>query len=615
MKMRNLLITILALLFSFLQLKAQDISLYQQYNGTINYTAIGNTLNAFENNLVREFCEILPSSSADLNIPNSANVVAAYLYWAGSGTGDQEVTLNNTQVTAEEIYNVEYQDSFYGTLTYFSCFTDITNIVTALGNTTYTLSDLDISETLTTNIGYCNNRTNFAGWSIYVIYEEASLPINQVSLFQGLEIINQVEQEKTIVIDNINVLDNDGAKIGFLAWEGDSNLNYGETLQINGNLISNPPLNPSDNAFNGTNSFTNTSTFYNGDLDVYNIQDNIAIGDTSVEIKLTTGDIDDTGVFRADLIILNNIITVLNSQLPDATVSIDYYNNACYSNTIDLDYTIYNSNSTEVLPENTPIAFYANNQRIAQSVTENDIAIDGFENKNITLTIPNNIPDNFTLTIVVDDDGEGNGTVVELNETNNTTTENIQLTPLPESIELEPLLSCDIGFNTAIFNLTNPLEEITNSSLNSVTFYTTIEDLINNENNIIIPEHYQSTTSPQTIYIKIETEDCADIYQFNLLTENCPPTIPQGFSPNNDSVNDWFNIQGLYDIFENHELKIYNRYGTLLFVGDNTKRWEGKANRGITNQGKLLPVGTYFYVLNLNDNNFKPLTGWVYLNR
>ncbi|MBU2940666.1 gliding motility-associated C-terminal domain-containing protein [Lacinutrix sp. C3R15] len=613
--MRNQPITLFLLLFGFLQLHAQDISLYQQYNGTINYTAIGNTLNAFENNLVREFCETLPSSSADLNIPNTANVVAAYLYWAGSGIGDQEVTLNNTQITSEEIYTVEYEDSFYGTLPYFSCFTDITNIVNTLGNTTYTLSGLDISETLTTNIGYCNNRTNFAGWSIYVIYEETSLPINQVSLFQGLEIINQVEQEKTIIIDNINVLDNNGAKIGFLAWEGDSNLNYGETLQINGNLISNPPLNPSDNAFNGTNSFTNTSTFYNGDLDVYNIQDNIAIGDTSVEIKLTTGDTDDTGVFRADLIILNNIITVLNSQLPDATVSIDYYNIACYSNTFDLDYTIYNSNSTELLPENTPIAFYANNQLIAQSTTENDIAIDGFENRTITLTIPNTIPDNFTLTIVVDDDGEGNGIIVELNETNNTTTENIQLKPLPESIELEALLSCDIGFNTAFFNLTNQLEEITYNDLNNVTFYTTIEDLINNENNIIIPENYQSTTSPQTIYIKIETEECADIYHFNLLTENCPPIIPQGFSPNNDSVNDWFNIQGLYNIFENHELKIYNRYGTLLFVGNNSKKWEGKANRGINNQGKLLPVGTYFYVLNLNDNNFKPLTGWVYLNR
>ncbi|WP_452228882.1 T9SS type B sorting domain-containing protein [Lacinutrix sp. MEBiC02404] len=615
MKTCNHTLILLVLLWTFLPLAAQDITLYQQYNGRINYTAIGNTLNPAENNIVREFCETLPNSSAVLNLPNTENIVAAYLYWAGSGVGDLDVSLNDIPVLAEEVYRVAYEDPFNGTLPYFSCFTDITSIVNNLGNTTYTLSDLDISETLANNDGYCSNRTNFAGWSMYVIYEESSLPINQVSLFQGLEIINRVVQEKTIVIDNINVLDNDGAKIGFLAWEGDSNLNYGETLQINGNLISNAPLNPADNAFNGTNSFTNSNTFYNGDLDVYNIQDNIAIGDTSVEIKLTTGATDDFGIFRADLIILNNIITVLNSQLPDATITINNYYMPCYSKTIDLDYTVFNINSTEVLPENTPIAFYADNQIIAQSITQNEIAIDAFENGNILLTIPDNIPDHFTLTLAVDDIGDGNGVVIELNETNNITTENLQRIPLPESIELAAILNCDIGFNTAIFNLTNPLDSITYTDISTIHFYENLEDLINNDNYIMHPEDYQSTASPQTIYIKDTTEECYTIYQFNLQTENCPPTIPQGFSPNNDTVNDWFNIQDLYDIFEQHELQIYNRYGTLIFVGDNSTRWEGKANRGINNQGEILPVGTYFYVLNLNDSNYKIITGWVYLNK
>ncbi|MDO6598068.1 gliding motility-associated C-terminal domain-containing protein [Oceanihabitans sp. 2_MG-2023] len=606
MKIRKRLLALTFLLFGILQLRGQDITLYQQYNGRINYTAIGNTLNEFENNLVREFCEILPSSSADLNIPNSASILAAYLYWAGSGTGDQEVTLNNNTIIADEIYTVNYQDPTNGTLTYFSCFTNITDIVSALGNTNYTFSDLDISETLTNNPGYCNNRTNFAGWSMYIIYEESSLPINQVSLFQGLEIINREVQEKTIIIENINVLDNDGAKIGFLAWEGDNALNLGETLTINEAVISNPPLNLADNAFNGTNTFTNSTTFYNVDLDVYSIQNNIAIGDISAAIKLTT---------QADLIILNNIITVLNSQLPDATITLNNYTIPCYSKTIDLDYTVYNINSTEVLPENTPIAFYANNILIAQSTTQNEIAIDGLENRNISLTIPDNIPDNFTLSLVVDDIGDSSGIVIELNETNNITIENIQLIPLPEITKLETMLSCDIGFNTAIFNITNQLEFIENVDINTISFYEELEDLLNNENNIIQPENFQSNASPQTIFMKQENEGCAAIYQFNLLTENCPPIIPQGFSPNNDTVNDWFNIQGLYDIFENHELQIYNRYGTLIFVGDNSKRWEGKANRGLNNLDTLLPVGTYFYVLNLNDSNFKVRTGWVYLNR
>ena len=593
----------------------QEISLFQQFNGHYDYTAIGNTLNQFENNLDRSFCETLPSSQASLNLSASSNIIASYLYWAGSGIADESILLNDLIVEAELVYNVDYNDDDNGLLTYFSCFADITEFVISQGNITYELSELDISQTLSTNPGYCENRTNFAGWAIYIIYEDDVLPINQISISQGLEIIDRNVREKTIILDNINVLDNQGAKIGFLAWEGDADLNFGETLSINQNLISNPPLNPADNAFNGTNSFTNSSTLYNCDIDVYDIQDNIAIGDTSVEIMLTTGDFDINNDLQADLIIINNIITVLNSQLPDATVQVDDYALECGNRNIELDYTVYNVNSTDYLPANTPISFYANNELIAQSQTQNIINIDGSENASIILNIPETIPDNFTLMVIVDDDGSGNGIVVELNETNNITVESIALIPLPQITQLLPLTECDLGFNTAIYDLTTQLDQITYDSLNNISFYDSLEDLIIEVNSILSPETYQNTDSPQTIFIRMDTLICYEIFQFDLLAENCPPFIPQGFSPNNDTFNDWFNIQGLYDIFERHELLIYNRYGTLIFVGDNSKRWEGKANRGLNNQNKLMPVGTYFYVLKLNDINYKVMTGWVYLNR
>ena len=225
--------------------------------------------------------------------------------------------------------------------------------------------------------GYCENRTNYAGWSLYVIYQDHTLPLNQVNLFLGLEIINGDVQNKTIILENVNVLDNQNAKIGFLAWEGDNALNYGESLSINGNTLSNPPLNLADNAFNGTNSFTNATNFYNADLDVYNIENNIQIGDTSVTINLTTGATDTNGIFRADLIIINNIITVLNSQLPDATIAVNNYSVSCASRLVTLDYTVFNTNSTDTLPANTPIAFFIDDVLIAQSQTINNIPIDG----------------------------------------------------------------------------------------------------------------------------------------------------------------------------------------------------------------------------------------------
>src|SRR5690554_250510 len=592
---------------------SQEVELFQQFNGRYDYLAFGNTLNPAENNLDRSYCDVLPESEANFLLPSNSNIVAAYLYWAGSGEGDFEVSLNNTSVVSDHNYLVEFNDNTYGTLSYFSCVSDVTELITNTGSGSYTLTDLDISETLESNPGYCQNRTNFAGWCVYVIYEDEQLPLNQVNLFQGLEIINRNVREKIIILDNVNVLDNQGAKIGFLAWEGDSNLAYGESLLINNNIISSPPLNPANNAFNGTNTFTNSDTFYNGDLDVYNIQNNIAIGDTSVEIKLTTGDYDTNGVLQADLIIINNIITVLNSQLPDATVHIDNIHQECSSREITIYYTIHNINSTDILPAEVPIAIYANNLLVGNTFTTTQLEIGVSENGQITVNIPESLPNNLTITIQVDDIGIGMGIITELNEHNNSFSENIQLLETL-MIPLKALSNCDESFDKAHFNLNSVLDKIeTNGQVTS--FYETLEDLETDNNEILNPSYFQNTSTPQTIYLKVEDSPCYQIYYFDLLVENCPPHIPQVFTPNNDGYNDWFNIQGLYDIFEKHKLLIYNRYGTLVFEGDNENRWTGKSNRGLNNSGNILPTGTYFYVLNLNDIYYKTLTGWVYLIR
>ena len=606
-----LLIAFLTINYSF----SQEINLFQQFNGRYDYLAIGNTLNPKENNIVQDFCEILSESQAGLSLPTNTNIVAAYLYWAGSGEGDQEIDLNGTTITADDIYHVNYDtsDPEYGILTYFSCYAEITDYIVTSGNTTYTLSNLDITETLANNLGYCDNRTNFAGWCIYIIYEDLNLPLNQVKLFQGLEIINRNVSEINIILDNVNVLDNEGAKIGFLAWEGDSNLAYGESLFINNNLISNPPLNPVNNAFNGTNTFTNSNMFYNGDIDAYSIQDNIAIGDTTVDIKLTTGDFDVNGVWQADLIIINNIITVLNSQLPDPTIQIDNVQLACGSREITINYTVYNINCNDVLPANVPIAIYANNELIGTTQTTAPINIGGSLSGQATVIIPDHLPSNFTLILAVDDEGDGTGIITEFNESNNETNQNIQLLEITLT-PLQPLTNCDESFNTAYFDLSTHLNSIDTNG-QATSFFESLVDLQNDSNEILNASNYQNTMVPQTIYLRVEGQPCYEVYYFDLIVENCPPHIPEVFTPNNDGYNDWFNIQGLYNIFEKHKLLIYNRYGTLIFEGDNENPWIGLANKGLNNTGKILPVGTYFYVLYLNDSNYKTLTGWVYLNR
>ena len=595
-----------------LDLQAQDIEIYKQFNGRFDYTAIGNTLNPFENNIVRDFCFPLESSSATLDLPATANIKAAYLYWAGSGNGDFNITLNDVSIVADDIYTINYDEGF-DILTYFSCFADITDFIISQGNTIYELSDLDISDDLTEFPRFCESRTNFAGWSIYIIYEDDTLPLNQVNLYQGLEIINRNNQSKTIVIDNLNVVDNEGAKIGFLAWEGDNNLNFGERLSINGNVLANPPLNLRDNAFNGTNSFTNSNTFYNCDLDVYNIQDNIAIGDTTATISMTTGGLDANGVFMADLIIINNIITVLNSQLPDATINLTNIFIDCGDESIDVNFTVFNTNSTSLLPASTPIAFYIDDILVAQSQTLIDLPINASESNMISIDLPAEINESFTLIAVVDDKGDGNGIIIEILETNNTDVASLQLL-LPAALQnLDAALTCNEGFGAGTFNLEDIFYQQVDTAL-EVLFYENFDDLEAMEFEILNATEYQSTRNPQTVFARLETDPCYAPFAFELTVENCPPQVPEGFSPNNDGANDWFNIQGIYTIFEQHELKIFNRYGTLIFEGNDNNPWEGTINRGLNNHGNLVPVGTYYYVLNLNDPDYEPLIGWVYVN-
>lgn len=574
----------------------QDITLYQQFNGRYDYIAIGNTLNLIENGSFAT-CAILTSSSATLNLSPSQNIAAAYLYWAGSGDGDLDILVNNTPITAERVFN----DALDENRVFFSAFADITSLVQNQGNGNYTISELDVSSIIST---YCPTGTNFAGWAISIIYEDSSLPLNQLNVYDGLQSVPNI---LSIILDNLNVLDNNNAKIGFIAWEGDNALAVNEQLTINGTLIGNPPLNPANNAFNGTNSFTGATNLYNMDIDFYNIQNNINIGDNTATIQLTSG---------RDFVMINNVITVLNSQLPDASIVLNDYIVNCGQRDVQLNYTVNNLNSTDILPANTPIAFYADTILIGQSFTTNPIGINNFESNTIIVTIPETVGDNFIITMVVDDDGLGNGSIIETNEDNNSFQNQIELLIIPPIQTLNAVTECDEGFNSTSFDLEDIIQNALplNTSQN-ITFYTSIDDLNQNENEIFDSFSFTNTESPQTIYVKIENNICYDIFQFNILVENCPPRVPQGFSPNNDPYNDWFNIQGLYNIFDKHKLLIYNRLGALIFEGNNQTPWIGKANRGINNTGQILPVGTYFYILFLNDPNYKPMKGWVYLNK
>ena len=90
--------------------------------------------------------------------------------------------------------------------------------------------------------------------------------------------------------------------------------------------------------------------------------------------------------------------------------------------------------------------------------------------------------------------------------------------------------------------------------------------------------------------------------------------IPEGFSPNGDGIGDAWVITRLNELYPNNSVVIYNRWGTEVFSARPYQNdWRGEANTG-ANIGDELPVGTYFYVLDLGEG-IDPETGYVYLNR
>jgi gliding motility-associated-like protein len=582
------------LLFCPLILKGQDISLFEQINGRYDFTFIGNTMNSAENNPTFGYVTS-STSSAELNLSPSDNIIRAYLYWAGSGDGDFNVNLNGNSIVADRTFT---HSRFFSpnTFTYFSAFKDITSFVQTNGNGTYTLSELDISafEPL-----HYSRKTNFAGWAILIVYENQSLTLNQLNIYDGLQGVPNALQ---INLTNLFVMNNTNAKAGFIAWEGDSQLAT-ETFSVNNIIISNAS-NPVNNVFNSTNSVTGSNTLYNMDLDIYEIDNYVAIGDTNATITLSSSQ---------DFIMINTVITKLNSQLPDATIALRNPISTCNSREVTIDFTVSNLNSTEVLEANTPITFYADSEAIATIYTQNSIPIGGIENRSTSLLIPPTIPLNFRLTAVVDDTGNGTGIVRELIENNNSAQIVIQLIVSPTFNVLEDIRNCNLGLTRGLFDFSYYENLIKTDPNDIVSFFESNSNAIEAVYPILNTSSYEAQTTPKEIFVRIENINCYSISSFNLTTRNCPPTIYNAVSADSDGFNDTFFIDGLRDVFVDFKLEIYNRWGKHLWTGTNNKEdWDGIVPNGIG--GEKAPAGTYFYILYLNDPDFpEPMIGYLYI--
>lgn len=193
-------------------------------------------------------------------------------------------------------------------------------------------------------------------------------------------------------------------------------------------------------------------------------------------------------------------------------------------------------------------------------------------------------------TVIALDNATGCGATATLGVTNSTVianfTANIVVGNAPLNIDLNNL---SLGANSYSWNFGNGS---TSTSTNPSTTYT--------------------SGGTYTITLISSNGLCNDTHTLEIKVNGGLGTIPEIFTPNGDGKNDPFYIPGL-DNYPKNKLQIYNRWGNIIYEASPYKNdWDGTPNKSSIGTGKL-PVGTYFYILDLGDEKEEVRKGFVQL--
>ena len=120
------------------------------------------------------------------------------MYWGAVTKGDAPITNvkfkgptgGYNDVVGTVVYNAngtKTGDSFP-----YSCYADVTDIVTGLGTNlgTYTVANVSSAEGETSKFSPYNGTGFSAGWSLFVVYEDPTLPGKSITSFDGFSAIS-----------------------------------------------------------------------------------------------------------------------------------------------------------------------------------------------------------------------------------------------------------------------------------------------------------------------------------------------------------------------------------------------------------------------------------------
>lgn len=186
------------------------------------------------------------SSRAALALPEDASVQFAGLYWLGVSTSGARDAVK-FQTPASGGY-VSLSGTVVGSdaMDYYEGFADVTALVRAAGNGTYTVANVQAL----TGLDNASGRT--AGWALVVAYADPFESPRNLSVYDGWAPVASESSSVTVTVAGLHAPLSGPvrANIGVVSLEGD--LGYsGDGLQLNGVVLSNAG-NPADNFFNSS---------------------------------------------------------------------------------------------------------------------------------------------------------------------------------------------------------------------------------------------------------------------------------------------------------------------------------------------------------------------------
>jgi uncharacterized repeat protein (TIGR01451 family)/fimbrial isopeptide formation D2 family protein len=332
---------------------AQEVILTKAYAGNIDYVANGAS---FRDNEAVACSLVSPmSSTINLSIPVGANILDAFLYYAGSAdigpvyhsqqidlSSQTSLTLNNVSIPTTPGFNgVNFANILGvggGVVDFFGARRDVSNIVT--GGGAYTLAGMVVHTEAQARppTGTC-----LAAWGLVVIYEDPNVSnVRVINLFDGFKAF----QNQSFDLNPRNFVVGGATPTGkmtHMTYEGDNNIaSAGETFELQigtsaftqlnsgaagpttpaGTVTDPSNINPTNNQYNGT--ITGPDVFDNAnspgfDLDTYAIQN-------FVNLSLQSDSFDATTRYNTgqDLVLLmSEIISIDNKALADIEVTLN----------------------------------------------------------------------------------------------------------------------------------------------------------------------------------------------------------------------------------------------------------------------------------------------------